>query len=136
LINCCRYKPVIEALTNSALWLPEDLTGPDVESRTLLGPFFRLSPTDSKVAKSYFSAVAGRDRGHIANSQNATRMTLRTHQDELFDITNCFIKSGKATREKMLDWFASCINLNHKRSGQWRDEKQIASDGFMINLTV
>jgi ubiquitin conjugation factor E4 B len=101
----------------------------------LLGPFFQLSPMQGEVALNYFSSPTTRDQNYIVNSQNALRMTLRTHQDELFDLANCFIKA-KDSREKMLDWFALTVNANHKRRALQVDPKKVSSDGFMLNVTV
>ncbi|KAF2117809.1 ubiquitin elongating factor core-domain-containing protein, partial [Lophiotrema nucula] len=133
--NFVRYQPLLVAMAQSPLFMPEGLEAQHVETRTLLGPFFRLSPMQGEVALNYFSSAANRDKGVIANSQNALRMTLRTHQDELFDITNCFIKT-KDSREKILDWFALTVNANHKRRAMRVDPKQVSSDGFMLNVTV
>ena len=36
----------------------------------------------------------------------------------------------------MLDWFALCVNANHKRRAMQVDQKTVSSDGFMINITV
>ena len=64
-------------------------------------------------------------------------MTLQTHQADLLDIVNHFIKTGgKESRDKMLDWFALVINANHKRRAMQVDQKLVSSDGFMINITV
>ena len=64
-------------------------------------------------------------------------MTLQTHQTDLLDIVNHFIKTGgKESREKMLNWFALVVNSNHKRRAMQVDQKLVSSDGFMINVTV
>lgn len=133
--NFVRYPPLLAALTQSSFFLPQDVTAHQIEKATLLGPFFRLSPMQGEVALSYFSSPATRDKAYIANSQKSLRMTLQTHQDELFDIANCFIKT-KDSREKILDWFARAVNLNHKRRALQIDPKTVSSDGFMVNLTV
>ena len=63
-------------------------------------------------------------------------MTLQTHQTDLLDIVNHIVKTGKEARDKMLDWFALCVNSNHKRRAMQVDQKMVSSDGFMINVTV
>lgn len=63
-------------------------------------------------------------------------MTLQTHQTDLLDIVNHIIKTGREPRERMLDWFAKCVNINHKRRAIQVDQKLVSSDGFMINVTV
>jgi ubiquitin conjugation factor E4 B len=134
--NFVRYPPLLAALAQSERFLPPEVQPQHIETRTLLGPFFRLSPMQGEVALNYFSSPTTRDKGYIANSQKALRMTLQTHQDELFDIANCFIKSSKDSRERILDWFALSVNANHKRRALQVDGKSVSSDGFMVNITV
>ena len=108
-----------------------------LEVATVLGPFFAISPLQGDVTVNYFSSPKTRDRGYISNSQKALRMTLQTHQTDLLDIANHFIKTGSAeSRGKMLDWFALITNANHKRRAMQVDQKLVSSDGFMINVTV
>lgn len=64
------------------------------------------------------------------------RLTVQTHQTDLLEITNRILKTGKEAREKLLDWFALCVNANHKRRALQVDKKLVSSDGFMINVTV
>ncbi|KAF2002701.1 hypothetical protein P154DRAFT_488181 [Amniculicola lignicola CBS 123094] len=133
--NFVRYQPLLLALAQSPMFLPSDIEPQDIETKTLLGPFFRLSPMQGEVALNYFSSPTTRDKAYIANSQKALRMTLQTHQDELFDVANCFIKA-KDSREKILEWFALTVNANHKRRALQMDPKIVSSDGFMVNVTV
>lgn len=134
--NFVRYPPLIQALVESPYFLPANTPAKQLEEDTLLGPFFRLSPMQAPVALNYFSSPKTRDRGYIANSQNALRLTLRTHQGELYEIADRFIKSSKGSRERMLDWFAMIVNTNHKRRAIRTDPRYISSDGFMTNITV
>ncbi|TKA42446.1 hypothetical protein B0A54_06896 [Friedmanniomyces endolithicus] len=133
--NLIRYKKFADAITQSPMWAPPDIEAVDIETKTLLGPFFRLSPMQLDVARSYFSAPKTRDRGYIANAQNACRITLRTHQDELHRITDQIVRSGAGAKERMLDWFALCVNKNHKKRAMRVDYKIVSSDGFMVNVT-
>jgi ubiquitin conjugation factor E4 B len=130
-----RFPPLVTALAQSEMFLPANIEAQNIEVSTLLGPFFRLSPMQGDVAVNYFSGAAGGDKGAIANAQRALRMTLQTHQDELFDIANTFIKN-KDSRESMLNWFALTVNKNHKRRALQVDAKAVSSDGFMVNVTV
>ncbi|KAF2642401.1 hypothetical protein P280DRAFT_467762 [Massarina eburnea CBS 473.64] len=133
--NFVRYPPLLKAMAQSPLFLPSGLEARRIESHTFLGPFFTISPLQGEVALNYFSSPTTRDKGYIANSQNSLRLTLQTHQDELFDIANCFIKL-KESREKILDWFALSLNANHKRRAMRVDPKTVSSDAFMVNITV
>ena len=84
----------------------------------------------------YFSNPKARDKSYIQNSQSALRLTARAHQTDLLDITNHIIRTNKGTRERMLDWFAICVNTNHKRRALQVDPEAVSSDGFMLNVTV
>ncbi|KAL6877836.1 ubiquitin elongating factor core domain-containing protein [Trichoderma longibrachiatum] len=108
----------------------------NIERNTILGPFFRLSPLQPEVIKSYFPGSRTLDRARITNAQDALRMVLRTHQDDLFVITNAFIRAGPDTRNRTLDWFAYILNTNHKRRAIQVDPREVASDGFMMNVTT
>lgn len=130
-----RFPSLVAALGQSETFLPNDIEAQQIETHTFLGPFFRLSPMQGDVALNYFSGSAAIDKGLIANAQRAVRMTLQTHQEELLDIVNAFIRN-KETREKMLDWFALTVNKNHKRRAIQVDGKTVSSDGFMVNVTV
>ena len=107
-----------------------------IEVSTLLGPFFQISPLQAEVTTNYFSSPQTREKTYIFNAQNALRLSTRAHQTDLLDIINHIIKTSKEARERMLDWFASCVNSNHKRRAMQVDSKQVASDGFMMNITV
>lgn len=76
------------------------------------------------------------DKGHIRTSQNALRMTLNSHQKDLIEIINAFIRASTISRNRTLDWFAHIVNANHKRRAMQVDEKEVSSDGFMMNVTV
>ncbi|KAF2794725.1 hypothetical protein K505DRAFT_374422 [Melanomma pulvis-pyrius CBS 109.77] len=134
--NFVRYQPLLVGLAESPMFLPADIEPQQIETRTLLGPFFRLSPMQGEVALNYFASPMTIDKDAVLICQNALRMTLQTHQNELFDIADCFIKKSKDSREKVLDWFALTVNANHKRRALQVEPKTVSSDGFMVNITV
>lgn len=134
--NLVQYKPIVAAIVQSPLFLPPSVSAANLEAATLLGPFFAMSPLQAGVTTNYFSSPKSRDRTFIANSQSALRMTLNTHQTDLLDIANHIVKSGEEPKSKMLDWFAICVNANHKRRAMQVDQKTVSSDGFMINITI
>ncbi|GIZ44558.1 hypothetical protein CKM354_000775300 [Cercospora kikuchii] len=133
--NLLRFPKVMNAVTESEMWAP-DVEAQEIESKTILGPFFRLSPMQQAAASSYFSAPKTRDKAFIANAQSATRMTLKTHQEQLFLIADGIVKAGPATRGRILDWFAMCVNKNHHKRAMRVDYKRVSSDGFMVNVTA
>lgn len=107
-----------------------------IEKHTILGPFFRISPLQPDVLKVYFQSPKTMDPGHARSAQNALRLTLATHQRELLDIINLFIRASPSSRNRTLDWFAYVVNENHKRRAMRVDEKLVSSDGFMMNVSV
>ena len=111
-------------------------SAPGIEKHTILGPFFRLSPLQREAIQGYFPGARTLDKGRILNAQESLRMVLRTHQDDLFAIANAFIRAGPATRGRTLDWFAYIMNMNHKRQAMQVDRKEVATDGFLINITA
>jgi ubiquitin conjugation factor E4 B len=133
--NLIRYPKIVDAITRSPAFLPAGVAAQDIEKMTILGPFFRLSPLQNGVAQSFFTTPRSKDRAYIVNAQRSLRMTLNTHQEELFDLANMIVKSGKEPRERLLDWFAHCMNTNHKRRAMRVDEQTTSSDGFMMNIT-
>ncbi|KAL8770278.1 MAG: hypothetical protein Q9209_003914 [Squamulea sp. 1 TL-2023] len=131
-----RYPSLVKAIARSPLFAPSSTSASDLEATTLLGPFFAISPLQADITSQYFSSPKTRDRAFINNSQRSLRMALTTHQQDLLDIANHIIKSDKMARNSMLDWFALCVNKNHKRRALQVDKKLVSSDGFMINVTV
>lgn len=131
-----RHPKIATAMTLSDRFLQRGASAADIETHTTLGPFFRLSPLTSKVALNYFPSPRTMDKGYIVNAQQSLRMTLQTHQGDLFDLINTIVKTAKEPREKLLDWFALVVNSNHKRRALRPDHKIISSDGFMLNITA
>jgi len=131
-----RHPALVEALTESPKFLPKGCNASGIETATLLGPFFRISPLAKDAALGYFTGFRARDESFVRNSQHALRMTLQTHQDDLFDITHRIVRAGRCPRERMLDWFALVVNKNHRRRMTYTDEKLVSSDAFMINVTA
>lgn len=134
--NLVQFPAIVNAIVQSPRFLPSSISAAFVESATLLGPFFAISPLQAEVTTNYFSNPTSRDKAYIVNSQRALRLTVQAHQTDLLEIANRFIKTSKETRDKMLDWFALCVNVNHKRRALQVDKKIVSSDGFMINVTV
>ncbi|KAG7285408.1 hypothetical protein NEMBOFW57_010035 [Staphylotrichum longicolle] len=111
-------------------------SAPGIEKNTILGPFFRISPLQPEVTTVYFAGPRTMDKGRIQTSQSALQMTLGAHQTDLRTIINAFIRASPQARNKVLDWFAYIMNVNHKRRAIQVDPREVSSDGFMLNVTV
>lgn len=130
-----KFPPLLNALANHPSFLMAQ-SAPGIEKHTFLGPFFRISPLQSEVTTTYFAGPRTLDRGAIKNAQNALQITINTHQQDLRDIVNALVRASLDTRNRLLDWFAYIMNTNHKRRAIQVDPKEVASDGFMMNITV
>ncbi|KAI0882637.1 ubiquitin conjugation factor E4 [Annulohypoxylon maeteangense] len=106
------------------------------ETQTILGPFFRISPLQPEVTKVFFAGARSIAPNHIKSSQSALQMTLKAHQSDLVGIINAFVRASAASRNATLDWFAFALNTNHKRRALQVKATDVASDGFMVNLTA
>lgn len=133
--NLIRYKPIAQAITQSSMFCDEEVPAAELEVKTLLGPYFQISPLQAEVTSQYFASPKMLDPGKIRASQLSLQLTLRTHQDELFRIVDGLIRVSPQVKERVLDWFALVVNANHKRQAMRVDKKTVSSDGFMINIT-
>lgn len=106
------------------------------ETNTILGPFFRISPLQTEVTKTYFASPRTIDPGHVKSSQTALQMTLKAHQGDLTSIINAFVRASPAAKNSALEWFAFSLNSNHKRRALQVKSSDVASDGFMVNVTA
>ncbi|KAK7981070.1 hypothetical protein PG989_013527 [Apiospora arundinis] len=146
-INClvtyARYPALLEALAEHPRFVVEITPGMTreqqavaTETQTILGPFFRISPLQPEVTKTYFANPRQLDTTQIRSLQSTLQMTLKAHQLELISIVNHFVRAGEKARSRTLDWFAFVMNKNHKRAAMRIDPREVASDGFMVNTTA
>ena len=84
----------------------------------------------------YFSSPKTRDQAYIVNAQRSLRMMQQILSSDLLDIVNHLIRASKDARDRVLDWFATALNINHKRRAMQVDPNTVSSDGFMFNLTT
>ncbi|EXJ85294.1 ubiquitin conjugation factor E4 B [Capronia epimyces CBS 606.96] len=131
-----RYKPLAVAIAQSPMFVDKSVPAAQLETATLLGPYFQISPLQAEVTKQYFSGPKTMDPGRIRSAQQSLQMALRAHQTELFDIVNTLVRSSPEAREQVLDWFAFVVNSNHKRRAMRIDKTTVSSDGFMINVNT
>ncbi|KAB5586053.1 putative ubiquitin fusion degradation protein [Coniochaeta sp. 2T2.1] len=112
------------------------VSAPNIEKDTILGPFFRISPLQPEVTRTYFAGPRTMDKGAVKNAQVALQQILAAHQEDLRSIINAFVRASTEARNKVLDWFAYAMNANHKRRALQVDPREVASDAFMMNVTV
>ncbi|KAL2891200.1 Ubiquitin conjugation factor E4 [Ceratocystis lukuohia] len=109
--------------------------GPDIQTNTILGPFFNLSPLRTASVKVFFPSPRTMDKAAIARSQDSMRMTLQALQIDLLGVINAFVRVDSKTRGKTLDWFALVVNKNHKRRAMQYKPEEVSSDSLMVNAT-
>jgi ubiquitin conjugation factor E4 B len=130
-----RFPSLASAITASPIFNPKQ-TAKTFESSTLLGPWFRLSPLHHDITLSYFSSPKTRDQNSILEPQRTLRVTQQMLSSDLLEIINYLVRASKPARERVLDWLAMSVNLNHKRRAIQVDPNLVSSDGFMFNITT
>ncbi|KAK9457598.1 ubiquitin elongating factor core-domain-containing protein [Dipodascopsis uninucleata] len=130
------HKPVVNVLTSLPSFIPENITAPLLESATILGPFLRLSPVDSKVANTYFANSRDRPQSDIDSAISGLRAELSNVQESLSIIVDKIVRASAESRERMLQYFAITMNLNHRRHAIQVEPGTVSSDGFMLNITA
>jgi ubiquitin conjugation factor E4 B len=135
LVTYSKFPRLLDALARHPTFQMA-VSAPNIEKHTLLGPFFRISPLQTKVMTDYFPAPRSITKDQVATAQNALQITLAGHQNDLRNIINAFIRAHQDTRAKVLDWFAYIMNVNHKRRAIQVRGEEVSSDAFMFNVTV
>ncbi|KAI1923414.1 Ubiquitin conjugation factor E4 [Ophidiomyces ophidiicola] len=133
--NLVRFPTLASAITESPMF-NLDVGAGKFETATLLGPWFRLSPLQKQTTMTYFSSPKTKDQAAIISAQRSMRMTQQLHSSDLVDIINHLVRASKSARERVLDWFAASVNINHKRRALQVNPEEVSSDGFMFNITT
>ncbi|KAK6336050.1 hypothetical protein TWF730_003421 [Orbilia blumenaviensis] len=129
-------KPMAVLFTTSPNFLPSNLRPPDFEVKTLLGPYFRISPLQARVVETYFPSPKTQAPSTLNLASSSLRISIRTYQDQLSVIINHFVRASPEARGRVLDFFASVLNSNSKRRAIQVQENTVSSDGFLLNITA
>ncbi|BCS29060.1 ubiquitin-ubiquitin ligase UFD2 [Aspergillus puulaauensis] len=133
--NLVRHSAIASAITESSIF-NESRDPASFEKETLLGPWFRLSPLEGSATMSFFSSPKTRDQNYILSAQRSIRMVQELLSSDHLDIINHMIRASTDARNRVLDWFGTALNINHKRRAMQVDPNTVSSDGFMFNLTT
>jgi ubiquitin conjugation factor E4 B len=133
--NLTQFPPITKAIAESPLFTMA-VSAPNIEKMTILGPFFRISPLNPEVSTTFFGSPQTMNPNEIRIAQDALRMSLTTHQKDLFQITNAFVRASDVSKDRTLDWLAHIVNTNHMRAASRPDERKVSSDAFLYNVTV
>ncbi|XP_033763599.1 LOW QUALITY PROTEIN: ubiquitin conjugation factor E4 B-like [Pecten maximus] len=131
-------RPICSLIVQQPNWIPEALSqasGMELEKLTLLGPFLGLSvfaEDNTKVVEKYFS-------GHQLTPEN-TRLIHQSLQhgmeyvrSELFKVFHNILLNSES-RDAALNFMATALSRNLKKSQIQVDERLVSGDGFMLNL--
>ncbi|ELU38970.1 ubiquitin conjugation factor E4 [Rhizoctonia solani AG-1 IA] len=132
-------KNVAMAFPRLPNWLPEHVTPHEVEFASLLGPLARMGIFGREwpaLAQSYYPEPDKRTSQNAEAVDTTLRATLVNLQQSLFLVFNAIVRASADSRERVLKYFSTVLNINVKRAGQSLqvDPRTVASDAFMINL--
>lgn len=121
------------ALSN--MWIPSPLSkaeGKEIERLSLIGPFLSLSVFSEEcpqIVDRYFS-----ESSENVKLVNVTlRSALRIVRTEVFKIIHSMLVSTES-RDACLQFIASVLARNYRKAQLQVDDRQVASDGFMLNF--
>ncbi|XP_051906703.1 ubiquitin conjugation factor E4 B isoform X2 [Hippocampus zosterae] len=130
--------PVCSLVTSLPLWCPKPLSpacGREIQRLSYLGAFFSLSvfsEDDIKVGDKYFSGPAITMENTRVVSQSLQHY-LESARGDLFKVLHNILLNGE-TRDLALNYMAALVNYNVKKSQMQTDDKQVSTDGFMLNF--
>ncbi|KAJ5907758.1 hypothetical protein N7495_000440 [Penicillium taxi] len=136
-----RYPSIANAITEASLFLNAssaslyETDAIEFERLTLLGTFFALSPLHDHVVNQSFGHASSRNPAYLEQTYTGMRMSQNRFNEQIFDIINHLLRASTKARDRVLDWFAKAVNINHKRRAMQFDQVKVSSDGFMLSLT-
>ncbi|WBW74100.1 ubiquitin-protein ligase E4 Ufd2 [Schizosaccharomyces osmophilus] len=133
LLQLVSLKPVAALVPQLPSWCPSTNPG-ELEYKTFLGRISSLTVFTQEVANRYFSNSKDRSMQDIASSISSLRVVVSSYQEQLFQIVSALIRTSQEIREKVLDFLAMVVNVNHKRQSLHVDQFNITSDACMLNL--
>lgn len=118
--------------------VPAPRSGLAVEN-TILGKVLRIGvgvpPNDSAVSQA-FHGVARRDRRDIDNTVSSMQSQLQVAQSSACDLITQLLKAGPEPRQAVVAWMSEALQLNSGAEGSRPDPLKVASESFLINLSV
>merc|ERR1719354_1197751 len=131
-------RPICSLITQLPDWLPDPVSkasGRELQRTSFLGPFLQFSvfaTDDPKVASKYFPEGKSWS-DHVQLTRTTLRVALQHVRTEMFKIVHSLLVSSDA-RDPCLDYLATLLNRNAKKTQIQADGKLLATDGFMINI--
>lgn len=128
-------RPICNLMVTLPMWIPSPLSraeGREIEKLSLLGPFLSLSVFSEdcpQIADKYFSESS--DNVKLVNV--TLRNALHLVRTEVFKIIHSMLVSSES-RDSCLTFIATALQRNHRKAQLQVDDRQVASDGFMLNV--
>ncbi|UZJ56824.1 hypothetical protein CBS101457_006144 [Exobasidium rhododendri] len=134
--DCTNVKSIAAMTTRLAAFNPKDIIGPSLERDSLFGPVLRLSTFSDafpSISQEFYSDP--KNRAAMSSAHSTLRSTLHSIHNIHFKLFNNLIRSaGGESREAVLAYWGNACELNKKRGAMRVKAKEVASDGFMVNL--
>ncbi|KAG1651915.1 Ubiquitin conjugation factor E4 B [Nymphon striatum] len=108
--------------------------GREIMKLSFLGPFYMASvfaEDDAQIVEKYFSGKVTADSAREINRSLQNMLSLI--RMDLHRIVHSLLLNS-ASRVAMVNYFASIVKYNEKRSQIQADENSLSSDGFMMNF--
>ncbi|KAL4221583.1 Ubiquitin conjugation factor E4 B [Mactra antiquata] len=137
-IKCGSVRPICNLMVEMSNWLPDvfsQASGMEVAKLSFLGPFFGLSvfaEDNTKVVEKHFS-------GHQLTPDNirlvhqSLQHRMQYLREELYKILHSVLLNAE-TREAAMNYIATALDRNSKKSQIVVNENMVAGEGFMLNL--
>lgn len=128
--------PICQLMVDDPLWLPTPITasgGRELSRLSLLGPFLALSPfaeDEPSLVRAYYE---DRDPEHIQLAHQTLQAKLEAARAQLHVAMRTLLLSS---REAVLTWLGAVLKANERRCQLQVEPRQVASDGFMLNLAA
>eukprot|EP00164_Ancoracysta_twista_P001271 GFYU01001669.1.p1 GENE.GFYU01001669.1~~GFYU01001669.1.p1 ORF type:complete len:1071 (-),score=326.59 GFYU01001669.1:216-3428(-) len=109
-----------------------------LEGVTFLGPFYRVSPFPFDIRampEDLFPEVTRITQQELDAQMISHRGWTRLATETLKNLSMCLLKAGPDAKEKFLQWIATVLNMNAKRTKMHFEPGLHSSEGFMMNMT-
>lgn len=131
----CGGRPICSLITQQKQFLPEpctQATGREVTRTSFMGPFLSISvfaEDEPKVAEKFFSGNSTSDK----SLNHTLQQELENTRSLLHKIFHSVL-ANSSSRDAMLNYMSKLLVYNEKRSQLQMEERNLAGDGFMLNL--
>ena len=134
-----KSRPICQLMITSKMWVPDSLTssfaGLEISKFSFLAPFLSLSvfaEDDHKIVDNFYGGLKMSPETVRIVNQNL-QAHLKTARQEMQTIVHNVIKNP-GSRGQALTFIEEVLKRNSKRSQFQVLEKQVANDGFMLNM--